>query len=336
MTTAHTHPAPPTTRPHQDPPRALVLTTLLWAALYTALRLYWTLTHTRPHLPPVGDDLLIASDWGIITLGATTLALTPLLARTHPPRLPKTLITAAATTAALTTATTVLLLLDVVGLLLLNSSGIALHPLALATRLGALALALLLAATTRAAHRRWIADCTTCGRTPRTRPALHHTPPWAYAAAYLTIAAFITRLSAQALTTGPDTPITPPDPTTAAAAMTGLLLLLASAGILLPLALVHRFGRIWPAWVPLLAHRPLPRPLLLLPALFAAISMNLYFGLNLAGLILRGTDAYDPSYPDWFWWASIGSYVIWGAGLAVATYAYARRTRPACPTCQRR
>lgn len=333
MTTTRTPTRTP--RAHTTAPKNLIPATLAWAALYTALRLYWTLTDTRPHLPPVGDDLLIASDWGIITLGALTLTLTPLLARTHPPHLPRTLLTAAATTAALTTATTLLLLLDAVGLLLLGVSGIPLNPLAVATRLGALTMALLLTATTRAAHRRWIADCPTCGRTPRTLPALDTTPPWAYAAAYLTIAACTTRLIAQAATTGVNSPLTT-DPATAATAMAGLALLLAAAGVLLPLALVHRFGRIWPAWIPLLAHRPIPRNLLLTPALFASIGMNLYFGLNLGGLILHGTDAFGTGYPDWFWWTSIGSYVLWGIGLAAATTAYARRTRPTCPTCHHR
>lgn len=328
--------APATTRDHAAPPRTLILTTLTWTALYTALRLYWTLTGTRPDLPPMGDDLLTASDWGIITLGAATLALTPFLARTHPPHLARALIAAAATTAALTTATTLLLLLDAVGLLLLASSGIQLDPLAIATRLGALTLALLLAATTRAAHHRWIADCTTCGRTPRTRPALNTTPAWAYAAAYLTAAACLTRLAAQAATTGTDSPISPTDPLAAAAVMAALVLLLAAAGILLPLALVHRFGRTWPAWTPFLAHRPVPRPLLLIPALFTAIGMNLYFGLTMGGLILEGTDSMDPAYPDWFWWTSVGSYLTWGLALAVATHAYTRRTRPRCPTCNQR
>ncbi|GAB3712854.1 hypothetical protein [Nocardiopsis nanhaiensis] len=323
--------APSTATPH-----TLARLTLTWAALHTALRLYWTLTDTRPHLPPMGDDLLIASDWGIITLGAATLLLTPALARTHPPRTPRLLLATAATTAALTTATAVLLLLDVVGLLLLGTSGIPLHPLAITTRLGALTLALLLAATTRAAHHRWIALCTTCGRTPRTRPALDTTPTWAYAAAYLTATACLTRLAAQAATTGTDSPLSPNDPLGAAAVMTALVLLLSTAGILLPLALVHRFGRTWPAGIPHLAHRTVPRMLVLGPALFAAIGMNLYFGLNLAGLLLHGTAAYGPGYPDWFYWVSVGAYVTWGAGLSLTTAAYARLTRPTCPACHHR
>lgn len=314
----------------------LARATLVWAALYTALRLYWTLTDTRPHLPPLGDDLLVASDWGIITLGAATLLLTPALARTQRPRTPRLLLAAAALTAALTTATALLLLLDVVGLLLLGASGIPLHPLAAATRMGALTLALLLAATTRAAHHRWIALCTTCGRTHRTRPALSTTPAWAYAAAYLTVTACVARLAAQAATTGTDSPISPADPLGAAAVMAALVLLLSASGILLPLALVHRFGRTWPAWTPRLAHRPVPRMLVLAPALFAAVGMNLYFGFNLGGLLLHGAAAYGPGYPDWFYWVSIGAYTTWGAGLALATTAYARLTRPTCPACHHR
>lgn len=323
----HTSPTRPT------PPRALITLTLTWALAHTLLRLYWTLTHTRPTLPPTGDDLLLASDLPIIILGTATLALTPLLTRTTPPPAARTRLNTAYLIAAATAATSVLLLLDVVALLLLGTSGIPLHPLAITTRLAALTMGLLLAATARAAHRRWIATCPTCARTPRTRPALDTTPTWARAAAYLTVAAFTTRLLAQLFASGPTAPGTPIQTTPA---LIGLLTLLAAAGLLLPLALVHRFGRIWPRWVPHLAHRPIPRMLVLGPALFVVAAMNLYFLPQFVQLLIHGPTIYELHYPDWFFYASVGSYAAWGTGLALATHAYARRTRPRCPTCEQR
>ncbi|WP_053617523.1 hypothetical protein [Nocardiopsis sp. NRRL B-16309] len=324
------------TRAPADPAAAhpLATATAAWAALYGLLRLYWTLTDTRPRLPPVGDDLIAFSDWPIIALAATTLALTAALTRPTPPLPARALIAAAWTTAALITASAVLLLLDVVALLLLNTSGVPLSPAPMATRLGALALALALAHTPPGAHRRWIADCPRCGRSARTRPAPPATPAWAHAAAYTAIAGCLTRILVQ-LPFGEHSPMTPTDPLQAAIATTGLLLLFGSAGVLLPLALVHPFGRTWPRWVPRLATRPVPRPLVLGPALFATLGMNTYFGMNLTGLLLRGPDSYGGHFPDWFWWASIGSYVVWGLGLAAATLFYARRTRPACDHCHR-
>ncbi|MFE3461870.1 hypothetical protein ACFXKD_30370 [Nocardiopsis aegyptia] len=313
----------------------IAIATAAWSALYGLLRLYWTLTDTRPDLPPVGDDLIAFSDWPIIALAATTIALTAALTRPAPPLPARALIAAAWATAALTTFSAVLLLLDVVALLLLNTSGIPFSPAAMAARLGALAMALGLAHTAGHAHRRWIADCTHCGRTPRTRPALQTTPAWAYAAAYTAIAGCLTRVLVQ-LPFGESTPMTPADPVEAAIATIGLLLILGAAGVLLPLALVHPFGRTWPRWVPFLATRPIPRLLVLGPALFATLGMNAYFGMNMAGLLLEGPDVYGGGFPDWFWWASVGSYVVWGLGLAAATLFYARRTRPACDHCHRR
>lgn len=65
------------------------------------------------------------------------------------------------------------------------------------------------------AHRRWIA----------TRPALDTIPTWALAAAYLTVAAFITRITAQIAITGPGNPLTPGTPLQAWPAMVELLVL---------------------------------------------------------------------------------------------------------------
>ncbi|RKS08654.1 hypothetical protein DFP74_4368 [Nocardiopsis sp. Huas11] len=325
--TATRTPAPATTH------HVATLTTV-WAALYGLLRLYWTLTDTRPRLPPVGDDLIAFSDWPIIALAATTITLTTALTRPTPSLPARALLGAAWATAALITLSAVLLLLDVVSLLLLNTSGIPFSPAAMAARLGALAMALGLAHTARRAHRRWIADCAHCGRTPRTRPAPQSTPAWAYAAAYTAIAGCLTRVLVQ-LPFGEQSPMTPTDSTEHAIAATGLLLLLGGSGVLLPLALVHAFGRTWPRWIPSLAGRRVPRPLVLGPALFATVGMNAYFGMNLAGLLLEGPDVYGGGFPDWFWWAAIGSYLVWGLGLAAATVFFARRTRPACDHCHR-
>ena len=61
----------------------------------------------------------------------------------------------------------------------------------------------------------------------------------------------------------------------------------ALAGTLLPLALAHRWGRIWPAWTGPLRGRAVPRWLVLGPGLFIGASLTAYFGI-------AGMTALDP------------------------------------------
>ena len=111
------------------------------------------------------------------------------------------------------------------------------------------------------------------------------------------------------------------------------------AGTVLPLALVYRWGRVFPGWVPLLAGRGVPRWLVLGPALGLGAGMTAYFGVTivrLAAQTVTGTWAQQTGpYPLWFYWAAVPGYLAWGVGLGAAALAYQRATRPPCRTCDR-
>lgn len=308
--------------------RTIANATLYWAVVYGLVRLWWTVTGSRPDLPPTGDDLTVFSDWGIIALCVATVVCAWQLRSRASVGYPRLLLVASLMVSVLIIVSAVLLLLDVVGLLLLGGSGIPLHPLSFATRVSAAVMAIGLFAATWRAYRRWIADCDDCGRRSATAPAWTEIPQWAFVAAYAAMAAYVTRVLVQFPFEGPGG-ISDSD-------LVALGVLASGAGILLPLALVYPFGRIWPSWVPRLAGRAVPRRLVLIPAVVISVGMNVYFGMNFGGLLLFGTDVFESTYPDWFWWSSVGSYVVWGLALLAVTYAYARRTRPLCELCQRR
>jgi hypothetical protein len=109
------------------------------------------------------------------------------------------------------------------------------------------------------------------------------------------------------------------------------------AGTMLPLALVYRWGRAFPGWVPLLAGRGVPRWLVLGPALGLGVGMTAYFGVTMMQLVvetLTGTWEQDGgSLPLWFFWVAVPGYLVWGLGLGAAALAYRRATRPPCRTC---
>jgi hypothetical protein len=94
------------------------------------------------------------------------------------------------------------------------------------------------------------------------------------------------------------------------------------AGTVLPLALVYRWGRVFPGWVPLLAGRGVPRWLVLGPALGLGVGMTAYFGLAMVQLAVEtvtGTwEQHAESYPLWFFWVAIPAYLVWGLGLGAA------------------
>lgn len=176
--------------------------------------------------------------------------------------------------------------------------------------------------TAVAARRRVRGACSRCGRLPgrRAARATDPTPRWAYLAGLLTVAACLARLAAAL----PDGTLFRVEPGTSG---TYLLLFVAAmvlAGTLLPLALVHRWGRIWPGWVVPLAGRPVGW-LVAGPALFLGVGLTGYFGVGgtyawATGLIPGG----------WFLAVTLGAYTLWGAGLLVAAAGYLRLTRPPC------
>ena len=94
---------------------------------------------------------------------------------------------------------------------------------------------------------------------------------------------------------------------------------------LLVLGLVQRWGQFFPGWVPLLAGRPVPRLLAVIPAGLVAISLVTY------GVLSTGVFLDDLSWAEVRdGWAVAGTLLVflgWGVALGVTTAGYARVTR---------
>jgi hypothetical protein len=222
-------------------------------------------------------------------------------------------------------------LLDVVGLLL-PGIGVSVSSAAFASRAGCLAGAVLLGTNVLTYQRHWHGACLACGGTPATvRPT--QPPRWAWVAAWAAVAGCLVRLLAQ-LAVGFGSVLLEGG---GVALLFELGFML--AGTVLPLALVYRWGRVFPAWLPVLEGRDVPRWLVLAPALSLGAGMTAYFGITivkLAAETLTGTwDQVFDGYPLWFFWLAVPAYLIWGLGLGIAALAYHRLTRPVCPVCER-
>ncbi|MEV4222438.1 hypothetical protein [Nonomuraea sp. NPDC049725] len=300
-------------------PDRLTAFALALALLYGALRTYWQLGNMPERLSPVGPDLVVFTGWWAVALCAAAALLLAAMLAADPPRPVRAALPVAAWAvgAALIVAGA-LLLLDVVGGVL-PGLGISFHPLGALSKAACVTTgALLLRAAFR--YRR---------RTGRhTLPALASTPRWAYAAAYTAVAGCAIRVAAQAVVGFGETPHED-----------GWMMLVFEAafllgGTLLPLALVHRWGRIWPRWVPGLAGRRVPRPLVLWPGAGVSAGLVAYFGAGLGQMVserLNGRNPFPPqdglALPEAFFWVSVPAYLVWGAGMAVAAISYALRTR---------
>ncbi|MEV4488600.1 hypothetical protein AB0K04_00615 [Micromonospora coxensis] len=299
-----------------------------WALGYGALRLTWTVTGP-PDFPPLGVDLVVFHGWPAVALcvAAGLVAVGLARARTWRPALA---LAGWAVCAALVAACA-LLLLDVVGLLILrpfapSTAG------AVAGRLGALTGAVLLHLALLAHRRRFRGDCAGCGRTGPVTGRPVEVPGWARTAAWVAVAGCLVRLAAQVAVGFDDVPLA--QGASMVAFEVGFLL----AGVLLPLALVHSWGRVWPGWVPLLAGRRVPRLLLLVPAAVFSVGLVGYFGVGLGQLAVQtATGTFDGGgrYPLAFFWAAELGYWVWGWGLGIAALDHHLRTRRRCPTCGR-
>jgi hypothetical protein len=299
---------------------------VMWALAYGAARIWWAVA--GPPSFGARGDLIAFSGWDAVGLcaAAAILALALLIA---PWRWPL-LIAAWGVTAALLVACAVLLL-DVVGALL-PGMGVVFYPVGFASRAACLIEGILMGAAAEAYRRRWRSACLFCGRT---RVGVQPTKPpwWAWGAAYLAVAGCLARLAAQAavgfggsfLAAGGSVLIFE----------AGFLL----AGTVLPLALVHSWGRVVPPWVPSLPGRRIPRWLVLAPALAIAGAMTMYFGVTiveLAAATFTTTSSWTAgSLPLAFFWAAVPAYFAWGLGLAAAALAYYQITRPRCDVCGR-
>jgi hypothetical protein len=211
-----------------------------------------------------------------------------------------------------------MLLLDMAGGLL-PGLGVQFHLVPFLSQAACLGEGILVGAAAVAYRRRWRSDCLFCGRMGvQVRPT--QPPWWAWFAAYAAVAGCLIRLGAQV----------------AVGFESSLLQLSASllvfeggfvlAGTVLPLALVHKWGRVVPRWMPLIGGRPVPRWLALGPAFVIACGLTAYFGftfITLAAARLGGTWARmaGPSLPLAFFWVAVPAYFVWGVGLGTAAIA---------------
>lgn len=188
-------------------------------------------------------------------------------------------------------------------------------------------LCLIIAADERrlAAH-----SCTSCGRiygrSPESRgePA----PGWAFAGAYLAVAGFAARIGVWLHDTILGRwPGAASEASVTSTALVVFVVLMSLAGTLLPLALVHRWGRLWPAWTGPLHGRAVPRWLVLGSGLFVGASLTAYFGIAGMTAWIRG-DFGGPFLPLLL---EMGGYTLWGVGLLVGSASYFALTRPPCP-----
>ncbi|MEV0806682.1 hypothetical protein [Micromonospora sp. NPDC050200] len=299
-----------------------------WAAGYGALRLAWAVTGA-PEFPPLGTDLVVFTGWWAVALCAAAGLVAAGLATARSWR--PALAVGGWVVCVAVVAACALLLLDLVGLLIL-------HPFAgftvagFASRLGALTGALLLHAALVQHRRRFRSDCRECGRTGPVAVPGTGVPGWARAGAWLAVAGCLVRLAAQAAAGFGEVPLA--QGASMVAFEVGFLL----AGVLLPLALVHSWGRIWPRWVPLLAGRRIPRPMLLVPATVLSVGLVVYFGVGLTQLAVEtvaGTFDGEGHYSLAFFWVAELGYWVWGWGLGAAACGYHLRTRRPCPDCGR-
>ncbi|MBF9132580.1 hypothetical protein I0C86_27035 [Plantactinospora sp. S1510] len=291
---------------------------LVWALGYGGLRVHWALGGA-PEFPPLGSDLYPLTGWGTVVPVGAAAVLAVALARAN--RWHRSLALAGWAGSALLVLLCPLLLLDAVGLVI-PGLGLPFDPAGILGRVGALTGGLLLAAAARAYWRRCRDDRPTPGWIGALVTSCAGTDPprWARIAGYLAVTGCLVRLVAQYAVGMTDVPF--PAGPSVIVFEAGFLL----AGVLLPLALVHRWGRVFPGWVPVLAGRRVPRWLLLGPGFGLGVGLTVYFGVGTGQLAVETvTGSWDPgdgTYPLWFFWVAMPAYLAWGLGLTAASGAY--------------
>lgn len=330
-------PAPPTARGSTGPPRWFTAVTAAWLLGYAVVRLMVMSATDLGPLSATGPDLIVlagASGVGVLVAALVAVGAQARLVRVAAPPRARILVTAAgAVTSAALMIAGATILLDLVGGLL-PGLGVVFYPLGALIRLGCVVAAALIAAHT---WRFW----TSADRPDRDQSRPQRTPAWVVVVGYLTVLACLVRLAAQ-LVVGFDV-----NPFGIGATMVvfeaGFLL----AAVVLPLALVHRWGRIWPAWVPGLRGRRVPRMLLVVGGAVLGVGLVAYFGMATTKMVIEAFGGRSPfattdavsELPDAFYWVSVPAYLLWGIGLVICTLSYARITAPdrrSSPTLERR
>ncbi|WTX00762.1 hypothetical protein OG216_45800 (plasmid) [Streptomycetaceae bacterium NBC_01309] len=105
-------------------------------------------------------------------------------------------------------------------------------------------------------------------------------------------------------------------------------------GVVLALALVHRWGRVFPQWVPHRAGQRVPRWLPLTGGWFGT---GLLLNTGVPGMIAYFSALGEPPDPDaddtiqdWVALPLYGGFLTWGLALGAATWSYQQVTRPDC------
>ncbi|MDN5852629.1 MAG: hypothetical protein L0K86_07250, partial [Actinomycetia bacterium] len=314
LTKPHLNPVTSTPETRSLLDRAAALSFVLLLA-YALVRTYWQFGH-RPDSMAPGDldwDLVVFTGWlgvGLCVAGAGVAA-----GLTRPARSPvarRLLPLAGVLIGVALIASGALLLLDVIGLVF-PGIGIEFFPSGAASRLVCVTSGALLVTASVSYFLAVRGACRRCGRTNASGGRLAETPMWAYVAAYVAVAGCVVRVLAQAAVGFNENPLSNGP---AVIAFEGAFLL---AGSLLPLALVHGWGRVWPRWVPILRRRRIPRWLVLGPGAGVSAGIVVYFGLMLAMMIaerLQGRNPFPPSggldLPEVFFWFAVPAYVVWG------------------------
>ena len=257
--------------------------------------------------------------WSGVALCALAATLSAaMLRRRLGPRTALPLLVASLAVSVALVAASALLLLDLIGAIFFMTGDF--HARGAASRAACLGTAALLALATRSFRRRAGIELPVGAIVgePKTEPGL-----------YAKIAACLTRIGAQAVVGF----VTPPQYAGIGAILFQLCFVL--AGTLLPMALVHDWGRIWPRWVIGLAGRRVPRWAVLGPGIAIGALTVVYFGIILAQMVferLHGRNPFPPdgdmTLPESFFWVAVPAYVTWGVALAVAALSYHRRTSP--------
>jgi hypothetical protein len=300
----------------------LARTALVWALTYGAMRTYWQLHGSPSGLSAIGTDLVVFTGWWGIALCALAALLAAAMLRPRR-RLALPVLVGATTVALALVAASVMLVLDLIGNVF-PGMGIDRYPLGAASRVACATGGVLLALAARSFRQQSGIRLRVLDRLQTVLTPLDRTPRWAYVAAYVSMAGCLTRIAAQAVVGFDESPLS-------GIAFEGCFVL---AGTLLPLALVHSWGMVWPRWVVGLAGRRVPRRLVLWPGVGVSVMIVTYFGVMLGQMVverLHGRNPFPPDarmdLPETFFWVAVPAYVVWGAALGVTALSYHRRTR---------